>query len=199
MRIGIISDTHIPGSTPELWPEVGVAFERADMILHAGDLESTRVLDWLERIAPVYAAEGNHDRGLSQYDPRIKSRQFLEVEGYRLGMTHIIDGWEQLGTERAVKYFLGEVPDIAVCGDSHYEFVRRENGLLVINGGSATYPHNLEARLGHVVLLDVERGGQPDAWIVDLGKLARGVSVEEQRRSPQQRLDAFFPDRRSGK
>ncbi len=56
-RIGIIGDTHIPGSIPELWPEVRDAFKGVDLILHAGDLESPRVLDWLEEIAPVYAAE----------------------------------------------------------------------------------------------------------------------------------------------
>ncbi len=169
-RIGIISDTHIPGAIPELWPEVRTAFDGVDLILHAGDLESSRVLDWLEQIAPTLAAEGNHDLGLGEFDQRIKPKHFLDVEGYRLGMTHIIDGWD-LGVERVIKYYLGEVPDIVVCGDTHFEFVRRENGILIINGGSATYPHNLEARLGHVAILEVERGKPPDAWIVDLSTL----------------------------
>jgi predicted phosphodiesterase len=85
-------------------------------------------------------------------------------------MTHIIEGWD-LGVERIIKHYLGEVPDIVVCGDTHFEFVRRENGILIINAGSATYPHNLEARLGHVAILEVERGKPPDAWIVDLSTL----------------------------
>ena len=51
-RIGIISDTHIPGSIPELWPEVAIAFKDVDMILHAGDLVTPAVVDWLEEIAP---------------------------------------------------------------------------------------------------------------------------------------------------
>ena len=170
-RIGIIGDTHIPGSIPELWPEVRDAFKGVDLILHAGDLESPRVLDWLEEIAPTYAAEGNHDRGLSQYDARIKPKHFLEIEGYRLGMTHIVDGWE-FGAERIVRYYLGEIPDIVVCGDTHFEFVKREDGMLIVNPGSATYPHNLEARRGHVAILDVKRGEQPEAWIVDLSKLS---------------------------
>ncbi len=167
-RIGIISDTHIPGSIPELWPEVEIAFKGVDMILHAGDLVTTAVVDWLERIAPTYAAEGNHDVGLSDVDERIRPKWFLDIEGYRLGMVHIIDGWGTMTASQLVKIYLGELPDIVVCGDSHFEFVRREDGMLIINGGSATYPHNREARLGHVVLLDVERGREPEARIVEL-------------------------------
>lgn len=180
MRIGIISDTHIPGSIPELWPEVRTAFEGVDLILHAGDLETPKVLDWLEEIAPTLAAEGNHDQGLSQYDKRIKPKHFLDIEGYRLGMAHIIDGWD-FGTERVVKFYLGELPDIVVCGDSHFEFVKRDAGMLIINAGSATYPHNLEARLGHVAILEVERGKPPDAWIVDLSTLSDEQTPDRRR------------------
>ena len=84
-RIGIISDTHIPSSIPELWPEVEIVFKDVDLILHAGDLITTGVVDWLERIAPTYAAEGNHDYGLSEIDERIRPKWFLDIEGYRLG------------------------------------------------------------------------------------------------------------------
>ena len=182
-RIGIIGDTHIPGSIPELWPEVRTVFEGVDLILHAGDLETPRVLDWLEKIAPVLAAEGNHDRGLSQYDHRIKPKHFLDIEGYRVGMTHIIDGWNW-GAERIVRTYLGEKPDIVVCGDTHFEFVKREDGMLIVNPGSATYPHNMEARRGHVALLEVERDSPPNAWIVDLSELS---DVPNDRADPHRR------------
>ena len=55
MRIGLISDTRIPGSATEVPPQVTRAFEGVDLILHAGGIQATRVLDWLERIAPVKA------------------------------------------------------------------------------------------------------------------------------------------------
>ena len=167
-RIGIISDTHIPSSIPELWPEVEIVFKDVDLILHAGDLITTGVVDWLERIAPTYAAEGNHDYGLSEVDERIRPKWFMEIEGHRLGLVHIIDGWGTRSATDLVKTYLGTLPDIVVCGDSHFEFIRKEDGMLIINGGSATYPHNREARLGHVVLLDVERDKEPEARIIDL-------------------------------
>ena len=52
MRIGILSDTHVP-EAPRLFPEILEALAGVDLILHAGDLVVARVLDELERIAPV--------------------------------------------------------------------------------------------------------------------------------------------------
>src|SRR3989304_6377645 len=72
MRIGLISDTHIPEAGRDLWPQVYDAFlggnpagPRVDLILHAGDMHVTDVLDWLEeRVGvPVLACRGNGDDG----------------------------------------------------------------------------------------------------------------------------------------
>ena len=53
LRIGLISDTHIPEARPTLWPQVYDAFDGVDMIFHAGDIHELFVLDELEKIAPV--------------------------------------------------------------------------------------------------------------------------------------------------
>ena len=66
MRIGLISDTHLPSSIREPWPEVAQAFRQVDLILHAGDIVTPRILDWLEDIAPVLAALGNNDFGMDE-------------------------------------------------------------------------------------------------------------------------------------
>ena len=63
MRIGLISDTHIPEARPELWPQVFDAFRGVDLILHAGDVHELRVIDELEAVAPIYVARGNGDDG----------------------------------------------------------------------------------------------------------------------------------------
>ena len=64
MRVGLISDTHLPSlmhSLDQLGPQVGETFASVDLILHAGDVHSVRVLDWLEQFAPVVPPPGNHD------------------------------------------------------------------------------------------------------------------------------------------
>ena len=65
MRIGLLSDTHIPEAMPELWPQVFTELENVDVILHAGDIYDYSVLDQLESVARVYAALGNGDDGSS--------------------------------------------------------------------------------------------------------------------------------------
>ena len=63
MRIGLISDTHIPTAGRDLWPQVYDALRGVDLIMHAGDLHDPIVLDWLEALAPVLAVSGNGDYG----------------------------------------------------------------------------------------------------------------------------------------
>ena len=61
MRIGILSDTHLPNlirHLDELGPEIATFLSTMDLILHSGDLTSPMVLDWLEPFAPVPLAFG---------------------------------------------------------------------------------------------------------------------------------------------
>ena len=86
MLIGLISDTHLPSSIRDLWPEVTSAFQNVDLILHAGDIVAPRILDRLEDIAPVVAALGNADFDME--DPRVQPVQRLEYEGWKLCLIH---------------------------------------------------------------------------------------------------------------
>jgi putative phosphoesterase len=145
MRIGLISDTHLPSSIREPWPEVARAFSKVDLILHAGDIVTPRILDWLENIAPVMAALGNNDFGMD--DPRVKPTQELDIEGWRLGMVHDVTSGVQF-----------EDPvDILVSGHTHYERVTHLDGVVHINSGSSTLPHHQSTRLGTVGILELER------------------------------------------
>ncbi len=63
LRIGLISDTHIPEACARVWPQVLEAFKGVDYIFHAGDVHEFSVLDELQRVAPVYAARGNGEDG----------------------------------------------------------------------------------------------------------------------------------------
>jgi len=64
MRIGLISDTHIPEACEHLPSRVFEVFRGVDLVMHAGDVYVNRVLDELAEIAPVIAALGNGDEGL---------------------------------------------------------------------------------------------------------------------------------------
>ena len=86
MRIGLISDTHLPSlihRLDELGPEIGEFLATVELILHGGDVTAPAVLDWCAQFAPVLVSRGNNDRF---QDPRMADVQLLEVEGWRIGM-----------------------------------------------------------------------------------------------------------------
>ncbi|MFY9609660.1 MAG: metallophosphoesterase family protein [Blastocatellia bacterium] len=56
MKIGVISDTH--GLFDE---SITSIFARVDAMIHAGDIGQLEVIARLEKIAPVFAVEGNND------------------------------------------------------------------------------------------------------------------------------------------
>ena len=184
MLIGVLGDTHLPTSIRDPWPEVAEAFRGVDLILHSGDIVSHRVLDWLERIAPVLAALGNND--FDMYDPRVKPTQVLEAEGWTIGMLHDITSGVQL--DRTV--------DILVTGHTHYEQLEYANGVVEVNPGSPTLPHHQSTRLGTVGILDLNNE-RLKASIVRLGDgpMARGALLV----NPGRELHLEVPRKGSGK
>ena len=169
MRIGLLSDTHIP-EAPILFPEILDAFHGVDLILHAGDIIMPRVLDDLETVAPVIAAQGNHDLHITD-DPRIKPVQLLDLEGFQVAIVHYFDP-SSAGLERLRNRHLEGAPlDVVVHGDTHFERIDMIDGVLCVNPGSATLPHNFSPRLGHIGFLTLQRSIAPEASIVDLSEL----------------------------
>ena len=169
MRVGIISDTHLPGMIrrlDELGPEIGDFLSSVELILHSGDIVSWSVLDWCEQFAPVVAARGNHD---GEGDPRVAPTQFLELAGWRIGMIHEL--WPESAPVQTLRehFFGGAELDIMVAGDTHVERLEYREETLILNSGSAVLPRNRETRLGTVGLLELEPG-RLRAEIVVLGQ-----------------------------
>jgi putative phosphoesterase len=173
MRIGLISDTHIPGGAMEMPEEVARAFEGVKLILHSGNIFNSATLDWLERIAPVKAA-GSVDRDHQSWnDPRVAEKQIVEVEGHTIGVIHDlavpgIGGQVYPGTIAAYypanaslstdmeKIFDSKV-SIVIFGHTHEAMAEEHNGVLLINPGSPTLPNQLR-KLGNVMILELTSG-----------------------------------------
>ncbi|MFH0768258.1 MAG: metallophosphoesterase family protein [Chloroflexota bacterium] len=157
MRIGLIADTHIPRDAKMLPPHVKVAFNGVDLILHAGDIYVSDVLDELEAIAPVIAALGNGDRELPR-DHRVEDSHTLNIDGLKVGLTHAFDLNVPLRTfENAMEREFGGTVDVVVSGDTHIAVVERYKGVLLVNPGSPTLPNGL-FELGTVGMLEIAEG-----------------------------------------
>jgi len=167
MLIGLIADTHIPRDAKALPPQVKHAFRGVDLVLHAGDIYVPRVLDQLEKIAPVLAARGNGDQDFHE-EHRVKESHVLNIDGFRLGLTHIIIYPElpHYPLDRTMERHFGGRVDIAVFGDTHVALVESYMGVLLVNPGSPTVPNGLY-KLGTVGLLEID-GGKVEARIVQL-------------------------------
>ena len=177
MRIGLISDTHIPEACEHLPERVFEVFAGIDLVMHAGDVYVNRVLDELARIAPVIAALGNGDEGLDGHrfrldpDERVREAHLVTVEGVRIGLIHAIPTPDETSEEvfaRAMDAQFGGPVDVIVQGHSHVEGVVRFGATLVVNPGSATLPRNLVGVPGTVAILEIKDGGRVTAEIVSL-------------------------------
>jgi putative phosphoesterase len=178
MRIGLISDTHIPEACDRLPEAVFEAFAGVDLVMHAGDVYVNRVLDELADIAPVIAALGNGDEGLDGHrfkldpDERVRIAHLLEVEGVRIGLAHALptpDETSERVFQNAMRAHFGGPVDVLVIGHSHFEGVVRFGATLVVNPGSATLPRNLVDVPGTVGILEISPGGRVLAEIIRLG------------------------------
>jgi len=169
MRIGLLSDTHIPEAEKALPAEVMEAFQGVDLILHAGDIYIPSVLDNLQSIAPVLAARGDDDYGVTVVDARVKGRHILELEGLTLLLVHErvyspwVYWWPGSTSPRQDK---SDSPDIVVFGHEHHAVVQCLNDILFVNPGSPTFLYYRRG-LGTVGILDID-SGKADVSILQL-------------------------------
>lgn len=133
MRIGVISDTHIPRAADWLPKIVCDDFAKCDLILHAGDLTEKNVLDRLTKIAPVRAVCGNMDEAdLKKILPR---KDIIEAGKFKIGLTHGFG--PPYGLLDRVRQEFGKV-DAIVFGHSHSPINEVRDGILFFNPGSPT-------------------------------------------------------------
>lgn len=161
MLIGLISDTHIPDRARVLPQNVLDAFSDVDLILHAGDLTSPRVLDELEQLAPVMAVQGNMDRVNGIDLPKAK---VIEVENLKIGVIHG-EVYPRADSDQLV-YLAKELEvDILVSGHSHQPKIEQKEGILLLNPGSPIVPRLADRT---VMLLEIN-DSEVDVEIIKIG------------------------------
>lgn len=166
MRIGLLADTHIPDIEQAVPEKVADLFRDVDLILHAGDIYSRSVLDYLQSIAPVLAAKGDDDYII---DERVKQKHVLSVEGRTLLLIHERPYYYRSapGTQRpAPPPSANGSADIVVFGHEHRTVVERQNGILLVNPGSPTFL-SYRRGPGTVALLEIN-GGEAQVRVLDL-------------------------------
>lgn len=146
MKIGLISDTH-----NQLPARVFDDFAGVDLIIHAGDIGSQRVLDELKIIAPIKAVYGNMDN--HPLTGNLCRTDFLKIEGAFLCITHIVNSPRSFAYEL---FKMGKKTDIVIFGHTHRAEQVWFNHILFINPGSAVQAR--DGRGPSVAILTIEEG-----------------------------------------
>jgi putative phosphoesterase len=132
MKIGVISDTHLKGVGQRLIDIYDQYFSGVDMIVHAGDLVSMEIADFLSQ-KPLYVVQGNMDT--QDIRERFPEKEIIEADGFRLGLIH---GWgSPFGMERRIRSQFNNV-DAIIFGHSHRPANHRDGGVLFFNPGTAS-------------------------------------------------------------
>ena len=117
-KVVVLSDTH-----GLLRPQVLSYLDGADLILHAGDINTQAIVDQLETYGPLKVVRGNNDKGWAEQIP--VHSQFT-VEDVRFFMVH---------NKRDVPRELPPV-DVIVYGHSHKYAQEEKQGVLWLSPGS---------------------------------------------------------------
>ena len=134
LRLLLIADTHVPRRAKDLPSGVWEWVEAADVVVHAGDWVTPRLLDELEeRSARLVAVWGNNDgEELRRRHPEVAR---VELGGMRWGVVH-----ETGARARREERMRAAYPDldVLVFGHSHIPWDTEHDGLRLLNPGSPT-------------------------------------------------------------
>jgi phosphoesterase, MJ0936 family len=133
-----LADTH-GTRRPRLTDHLRDVLERAEVVLHAGDLTTPAVLDSFESFGGLRAVYGNSDD--SEVCERLPETSSLEWAGTRFVLTHgHRRGWTSLSMLARQ-----ERGDVVVVGHTHRPSVGERGEMAVVNPGSHADPRGHRA------------------------------------------------------
>jgi putative phosphoesterase len=151
--VGLISDTH-----GLMRPGVHAALTGVELILHAGDVGGSAILDELRLIAPVKAVLGNTD---PPGEPGLAEEIVLEVGGLRVHVSH----GHEVGSPTPAKLAVTYDADVVVYGHTHRPLVTRHDGRLFVNPGAAGAKRfNISPSVGKLTIAN----GRAETEIIDI-------------------------------
>jgi len=136
MKIGVISDTHIPDRCEHIPFKALEAFKNVDMVIHAGDLASLKAIEELKAVCPkIVVVAGNMDG--ADIVKKFPTKQILNISGFKIGVSHGA-GAPQYLVDLLKDTFKNDNCDIIVFGHSHIAMNEKIGKTLFFNPGSAT-------------------------------------------------------------
>jgi uncharacterized protein len=134
MEIAIIADTHLPRGRRRLPEDCVDRLQRADLIIHAGDLIRAEILRELESYGEVAAVHGNVDD--EHVRAALPATRRVSVDGVVIAVTH--DAGPRVGRLPRMRSRFPEAGAV-VFGHSHLPLHERApDNFQIFNPGSPT-------------------------------------------------------------
>ena len=132
MLIGLISDTHITEKRGKLSQNVFKAFDKVDLIIHAGDITHQKVIDELESVAPVVAVLGNNDK------LDLNKTEIINAENFKIAVNHATR--YSADFDKLYSFAKDMGADVMITGHTHKPHCKIIGDVLFINPGSSNRP-----------------------------------------------------------
>lgn len=144
MKVLIVSDTHRNEDNLMMALEKE---ENLDLLIHCGDVEGAECeIECYAGCNTVFVA-GNND-----FFSRLPRDVEIVVEGYKTWVTHGHNYYVNTNPEYIKQEARIKGVDMVIYGHTHRPVIEKNDGLIVINPGSLTYPRQEGRRPSYVVM-----------------------------------------------
>lgn len=135
MKIAVISDTHVRKHMDKIEKLITKSLKDVDLVIHAGDYTSNKVIPYIEKYHKFIGVYGNNDKG--EIRSKVKEKQIITLDKYKIGVYHG-HGSKKNTLDNVYEIFKNDSLDVIIFGHSHKPFVTTKNKTLIINPGSPT-------------------------------------------------------------
>lgn len=147
MKILVVSDTHRHNERLfEIFDKKGPF----DGFIHLGDMEGGETDIEAYANCPCYMVSGNND-----FFSALPSERELTIGSQKIFLTHGHYYYVTLGMEKLKRQGKKRGYDILLFGHTHHPLVEEEEGVIIANPGSLTYPRQ-NGRKPSYMIMEIE-------------------------------------------
>ena len=156
MKVLIVSDTHgRNGGYLDLLENS----EKMDMVIHCGDVEGSEYLISESSGCRTVIVQGNND-----YFSDLPKEMIVKLGKYKALVTHGHAYYVNMGHEHLVREAKKRKVDMVIYGHTHRPVITEENGIMVLNPGSLTYPRQMERKYTYIIM-EIDENGEVECTL----------------------------------
>ena len=159
MKILIVSDTHGRNGG---YLDILEQSEKMDMVIHCGDVEGSEYLISESAGCKTVIVQGNND-----YFSDLPREMIVQLGKYKALVTHGHAYYVNMGYEHLVREAKRRKVDMVIYGHTHRPVITEENGIIVLNPGSLTYPRQEERKYTYIIM-EIDEAGEVECTLRQL-------------------------------